>query len=116
MNNRWRVVPILALMTAGVTFAGSGVTVISVNNLHGAWVGYSDGAVRFCNGGGGTVVPFWTTCTTAVEASGSSVMDISNNDRRAWIGHADGRLRYCRESGSDRHPMTECIDVKGDVR
>lgn len=112
MNNRWKIVLLLALMTAGTAFAGNGVTVISAGNLNGAWVGYSDGTTLFCNGSGGIAVPFWTSCTTAVEASGSSVTDISNNERRAWIGHADGRLRYCRESGSDQHPVTECIDVK----
>lgn len=112
MSIKWRSIPLLLLMITGVAFAGSGITVISVNNLSGTWVGYSDGAVHFCNGGGGTVMPFWTTCTIAVKATGSAVTDISNNDRRAWIGHADGVLRYCKESGSERHPVTECIDVK----
>lgn len=112
MNNRWKTIPLLALMTAGTAIAESGITVISVNNLNGAWIGYRDGTVRFCNGGGGTAVPFWTACTKAVEASGSAVTDISNTDRRAWIGHTDGRLRYCKESGSDQHPVTECTHVK----
>lgn len=112
MKNRWRFFPLLVLMNAGAAYAEIGITVISVDNLNGAWVGYSDGAVHFCNGGGGTILPFWTTCATAVEANGSAITDISNSDRRAWIGHADGQLQYCRESGSDRHPVTKCVDVK----
>ena len=112
MNNRFKIIPLLVLMTAGTAFAASGVTVISVNNQSGAWVGYSDGKIRFCNGGGGTAVPFWTTCTTAVEANSSAVTDISTNDKRAWIGHANGLLRYCKESGGEQNPVTECVDVK----
>jgi len=111
MNRLWIGVFLLAA-TVGVAMAAAGVTVISSNGVNGAWVGYSDGSVRFCNGGGGTAVPFWTTCTTALEANGSAVTDISNNDHRAWIGHADGRLRYCKDSGSDQHPETECTDVQ----
>ncbi len=110
MNRKWIAIPLL--LTAMTGLAASGVSVISVNGANGAWIGYSDGTVRFCNGGGGTAVPFWTVCTIVVEANGSAVTDISNSDRRAWIGHADGRLRYCKESGSDQSPVTECIDVK----
>jgi len=111
MNRLWISLPLLAL-TIGTATAAGGVSVISVNGVNGAWIGYSDGSVRFCNGGGGTAVPFWTACTMAMKANGSAVTDISNNDRRAWIGHADGRLRYCKESGNDQNPVTECIDVK----
>ncbi|WP_435684750.1 hypothetical protein [Sedimenticola selenatireducens] len=111
MSRIWISLPLLALLT-GTVLAASGVSVISVNGVNGAWIGYSDGSVRFCNGGGGTAVPYWITCTTAIKANGSAVTDISNSDRRAWIGHADGRLRYCKDSGSEQDPVTECVDVK----
>ncbi|WP_275098488.1 hypothetical protein [Sedimenticola hydrogenitrophicus] len=111
MNKRWVALPLLALTTGAVMAAG-GVSVISVNGVNGAWIGYSDGSVRFCTGGGGTAIPYWHNCTTVVEANGSAVTDIGNSDQRAWIGHADGRLHYCKESGSDQNPLTECVDVK----
>ncbi|WP_428609528.1 hypothetical protein [Sedimenticola sp.] len=111
MKRKWIGV-LLLILISGTAVAASGISVISVNNANGAWIGYSDGSVRICNGGGGTAVPFWTSCTTAVKASGSAVTDISNSDRRAWIGHADGVLRYCKEGGSDQNPTTECVDVK----
>lgn len=109
MERIWIAIPLL-MVSIGLHAAG--VTVVNVNGSNGAWIGYDDGSVRFCNGGGGTAVPFWTRCTLAVPAGGSVVTDISNSDRRAWIGHADGRLRYCRESGSDQNPVTECVDVQ----
>lgn len=111
MNRKWMVFPLLTL-TVGSAFAASGVTVISVNGVNGAWIGYQDGSVRFCNGGGGTAIPYWTSCTTAVKAGGSAVTDISNSDHRAWVGHANGQLRYCKESGSDQNPQAECVDVE----
>lgn len=110
MDRTWIGIPLL-LASIGL-HAANGVTVVNVNGNNGAWIGYSDGSVRFCNGGGGTAVPFWTRCTLAVPAGGAAVSDISNSERRAWIGHADGRLRYCRESGSDQNPVTECVDVQ----
>lgn len=109
MSRKWIIFPLLVWTAAAAT---AGVTVISVNGVNGAWIGHSDGSVRFCNGGGGTATPYWHSCTTALEASGSAVTDIGNSDNRAWIGHADGRLRYCKESGSDQDPKAECVDVK----
>lgn len=103
---------VLLISIIGTAMAAGGVTVISANGVNGAWIGYSDGTVRFCTGGGGTAIPFWTRCTIALEQNGSAVTDISNNENRAWIGHANGKMRYCRESGSDQDPETECIDVK----
>ncbi|MDF1529235.1 MAG: hypothetical protein P1R74_08910 [Sedimenticola sp.] len=100
------------LSQVGLVSAASGITVISTNNTNGAWVGYQDGSVRLCNGGGGTAVPFWTVCTTAIEARGSAVADISINGQRAWVGYADGQMHYCKESGSDQRPVAECIEVK----
>ncbi|WP_199930444.1 hypothetical protein [Sedimenticola thiotaurini] len=111
MNRLWIGVLLLA-MTMGTAMAAAGVTVISNNGVNGAWIGYDDGSVRFCNGGGGTAVPFWTTCAGVLEANGSAVTDISTNDHRAWIGHANGGLRYCKDSGSDQNPETECVDVQ----
>lgn len=93
-------------------FAAGGVTTISVNGLNGAWIGYDNGHVRFCTGGGGTAVPYWTTCTTAIEPDGSAITDISNRERRAWIGSVTGRLHYCKESGGRRQPIVECTEVK----
>jgi hypothetical protein len=112
MDKRMGLLLLGLLGIVGSLSAASGISVISTNNSNGAWVGYTDGTVRFCNGGGGTAVPFWTTCTTALDAQGSAVTDISNSQQRAWVGYADGQLYYCKESGSDQRPVAECVAVK----
>ncbi|MCW8944624.1 MAG: hypothetical protein OQL27_07600 [Sedimenticola sp.] len=112
MDKRIGLFLFLMVMLVGSVSAGSGIAVISSNSTNGAWVGYADGSVRFCNGGGGTAVPFWTTCTQAITARGSAVTSIDNNLQRAWIGYADGQLHYCKESGSDQRPVAECVPVK----
>ncbi len=112
MINQFKGFLLVTCMVTTSALAGTGVSVISANANGGAWIGYSDGAVQFCNGGGGTAVPFWTACAGALAANGSAVTDISNNDRRAWIGYANGQLHYCRDSGSSQKPVLECTGVK----
>ncbi|MCK4950228.1 MAG: hypothetical protein KAS48_00300 [Gammaproteobacteria bacterium] len=87
------------------------VTAITTNNHNGAWIGYSDGTVRYCIGGGGKVVPLWTNCIQANSGSGVAVTAISENNRRAWIGFANGDLLYCKAGGSSPRPSVKCANV-----
>ena len=87
------------------------VTAITTNNFNGAWIGYSDGAVRYCIGGGGKVAALWANCIQANRGSGVAVTAISENDRRAWIGYANGVLLYCKAGGSSHKPSAKCSNV-----
>jgi hypothetical protein len=89
------------------------VTAITTNNHNGAWIGYSDGSVRYCIGsGGGPTVKLWTSCIPANKRSGVAVTAVSDNDRRAWIGFANGDLLYCKAGGSAHLPSVKCSYVK----
>ncbi len=113
MHSKFKITLLLTyLMVNSATAANGAITVISANTHGGAWIGYSDGTVRYCNGEGGTAIPFWTACNVAIQATGSAVTDIGNNDRRAWIGHKSGKLSYCRDTGSNQKPLTECVEVE----
>jgi len=87
------------------------VTAITTNNVNGAWIGYNDGTVRYCIGGGGKAVQLWTNCIQANSGSGVAVTAISENDRRAWIGYANGILLYCKAGGSSHRPSAKCANV-----
>lgn len=87
------------------------ITAITTNNHNGAWIGYSEGTVRYCIGGGGKVVPLWTNCIQANSGSGVAVTAISENNRRAWIGFANGDLLYCKAGGSSPRPSAKCANV-----
>ena len=87
------------------------VTAITTNNFNGAWIGYSDGAVRYCIGGGGKAVALWTNCIQANRRSSVAVTAISENDRRAWVGYANGVLLHCKARGSSYKPSVKCSKV-----
>ncbi|MCK5092495.1 MAG: hypothetical protein KAR30_08190 [Gammaproteobacteria bacterium] len=123
MSNKWLfrcTVGLVAMLAGSIVFAEPikdseslqrSVTAITTNNVNGAWIGYNDGTVRYCIGGGGKVVPLWTNCIQANSGSGVAVTAISENNRRAWIGFANGDLLYCKAGGSSPRPSAKCANV-----
>jgi hypothetical protein len=87
------------------------VTVIAhQDNYRDAWVGYSDGTVQYCLGGGEFTGPTWANCAEAGNIPDVAVTAIAADGkfREAWVGFADGSLYRCKGGADLQTPLTSC--------
>ena len=87
------------------------VTVIGhQDNYRDAWVGYSDGTVQYCLGGGESAGPTWTNCAEAGNIPDVAVTAIAADGkfREAWVGFANGSLYRCKGGANLQTPWTNC--------
>ncbi|MEA3303468.1 MAG: hypothetical protein U9Q75_09370 [Pseudomonadota bacterium] len=87
------------------------VTVIDhAENYRDAWVGYSDGTVQYCLGGGESAGPTWASCAEAGNIPDVAVTAIAADGkfREAWVGFANGALYRCKGGADLQVPWTSC--------
>jgi hypothetical protein len=90
------------------------VTVIDHEySFRDAWIGYSDGTVRYCLGGGESTGPTWANCAEAGNIPDVAVTAISADGkfREAWVGYANGELYRCKGGADLQQPWTSCNRV-----
>ena len=87
------------------------VTVIAhEDNFRDAWVGYSDGTVQYCLGGGESTGPTWANCSEAGNIPNVAVTAIAADGkfREAWVGFSNGSLYRCKGGADLQIPWTRC--------
>jgi len=91
--------------------AARSVTVIGhQDNFRDAWVGYSDGTVQYCLGGGETAGPTWANCAEAGNIPDAAVTAIAADGkfREAWVGFSNGSVYRCKGGADLQVPWTSC--------
>lgn len=103
--------PLAAEPEKGAQSAARSVTVIShQDHYRDAWVGYSDGTVLYCLGGGESTDPTWASCAKAGKVPDSAVTAIAADGkfREAWVGFSNGALYRCKGGADLQTPWTNC--------